>query len=152
MKRLESNIESSERPVLSDDAFGIWRHVESAPTDGTRLLGYYNWSYHPTVHVIAFKDGAWRSKEFTGGCCPDYWMALPLEPRLLNTEATKITIMIEQNKSEILVASVTNCSAFEEWWAEFGLKADPPVLEMAYKEIAFKGWAAHHRRSEYQQS
>lgn len=35
---------------------------------------------------------------------------------------------------------LTNCSAFEEWWQECGLRADLPVLEMAYKEIAFKGW------------
>ena len=34
------------------------------------------------------------------------------------------------------------CSAFEEWWEEYGIRADPPVLELAYKEIAFKGWVA----------
>jgi len=34
------------------------------------------------------------------------------------------------------------CSAFEEWWQEYGLRANPPVLEMAYKEIAFKAWVA----------
>lgn len=33
-------------------------------------------------------------------------------------------------------------AAFEEWWQEHGLSADPPVLEMAYKEIALKGWVA----------
>jgi hypothetical protein len=36
----------------------------------------------------------------------------------------------------------TPCSAFEEWWQEYGLRANPPVLETAYKEIAFKGWVA----------
>jgi len=37
---------------------------------------------------------------------------------------------------------LTNCSVFEEWWQDHGFRADPPVLEMAYKEIAFKGWIA----------
>jgi hypothetical protein len=48
--------------------------------------------------------------------------------------------MNTQSNSEAL--PLTNCSAFEEWWQDHGLRADPPVLEMAYKEIAFKGWIA----------
>ncbi len=45
-------------------------------------------------------------------------------------------------KSNSEALPLTNCSAFEEWWQDHGLRADPPVLEMAYKEIAFKGWVA----------
>ena len=37
---------------------------------------------------------------------------------------------------------VPYCSSFEEYWNEHGIHINPPVLEMAYKEIAFKGWVA----------
>lgn len=34
------------------------------------------------------------------------------------------------------------CSGFEAWWQEYGLRAEPQVLEKAYKEIALMGWVA----------
>lgn len=50
--------------------------------------------------------------------------------------------LIKEQIQEDIITFAATCSAFEEWWQEHGLRADPPVLEMAYKEIAFKGWVA----------
>jgi hypothetical protein len=47
-----------------------------------------------------------------------------------------------QDNTQIAPLDVPNCSAFEEWWKDHGIRVDPPVLEMAYREIAFKGWVA----------
>ena len=33
-----------------------------------------------------------------------------------------------------------NCPAFESYWNEYGVAVQPPILQEAMKEIAWKSW------------
>ena len=94
MNKLESNIESSEKAVLSDDLFGIWHPIESAPRDGTWILlagpsGYTTTPlraevgrYYPQYRPLQ----PWQTHandSFTdGGPLPTHWHPLPSLPNV----------------------------------------------------------------------
>lgn len=58
-----------------------WQDIETAPKDGTRILGY--WSGYPLVQIVCMaSDGAWcesNSQRMTAQ--PDGWMPLPEPPQ-----------------------------------------------------------------------
>ena len=59
-----------------------WRTIESAPRDGTRVLGYgpHKWRgcYIDEIHVF---KGRWTIEWMDGYGAPTHWMPLPEPPR-----------------------------------------------------------------------
>jgi hypothetical protein len=67
-----------------------WQPIETAPRDGTRLLGTGG-GLEDTVEVISYNElvGAWNTENYTlddrndeaeGYNRPSHWMALPAPP------------------------------------------------------------------------
>ena len=77
---LEAVEQAESDPALQRDPRSEWREIASAPTDGTRILGY--WANYPLVQIVCVdSDGCWM--ESNGGrssAPPDGWMPLPFPP------------------------------------------------------------------------
>ena len=41
----------------------------------------------------------------------------------------------------------SNCSTFDLWWTENGIKCAQPIMELAFKEVALRGWIAAAEKS-----
>lgn len=66
-----------------------WRSIETAPKDGTELLGYdarcevfylFRWSKHNHIQIYGW---VWQLEKFgeeVDGCDPTHWMPLPPSP------------------------------------------------------------------------
>jgi len=58
---------------------GEWQPIETAPTDGTRILGYTALRYGSFMGVIWRGLPHWQSAE-RGVVDPTHWMPLPKPP------------------------------------------------------------------------
>jgi hypothetical protein len=61
-----------------------WRPIETAPKDGTSILGYWMGGQHDcAIHVTKFWRGRWwEPNEDYPQCEPTHWMPLPQPPAI----------------------------------------------------------------------
>ena len=61
--------------VASDALFGVWMPIETAPKDGTEILGKFQNSHA----VVRWQNGGFELSAFDAGAGwePDEWMSIP---------------------------------------------------------------------------
>jgi len=57
-----------------------WKPIETAPRDGTEVIGYITYSYCFNIEFVSFKRGYWQDR-MSNPCDPDFWMSLPPPPK-----------------------------------------------------------------------
>ena len=60
-----------------------WQPIETAPKDGTAVLGYDPSDGYLCIYVVRWREGEWREAagEEYGRWRPTHWMPLPSPPR-----------------------------------------------------------------------
>ena len=61
-----------------------WQPIETAPRDGTWMLGYWTHLEGPdecSMSTVRFSDGCFEDDQHEGVNPPTHWMPLPAPPR-----------------------------------------------------------------------
>jgi hypothetical protein len=56
-----------------------WQPIETAPRDGTEVIGYTTYSVF-NIEFVSFKRGYWQDR-MSHHFDPDFWMPLPPQPK-----------------------------------------------------------------------
>jgi len=81
-----SNTQPASLSQSVADAKARWLPIESAPRDGTHILGFWGFREDrtPEIDRTLFELGEWRDPDGDEGCAwaePTHWMPLPPPPR-----------------------------------------------------------------------